>query len=303
VIVGGLSASSASAAAPPPPRKQLLCRTSVTTEFHNRGLNSLIHFVPRKDDNYRIIVTTFQGTGAYLLTVRKGPQPKSKDKKVRLAVLVERRANIAAALLAMGREQKTWPLLKHQPDPSLRSYLIEALGSAGPDAPILIARLEREPDVSVRRAILLSLGGYGLERLSLAERENWLPMLLQLFRDDSDPGIHGAAEYLVRRWGQEEKLKAVDKELMTGKVEGKRAWYINRQGQTMVVIGKPGEFLTGAGRERHKETSLHVDRRRIPKNVWHRPAPGGAGVFEQDALPLAMPAAADRDPLIREPFF
>ena len=65
---------------------------------------------------------------------------------------------------------------------------------------MLTARLEEEQEVSVKRAILLSLGEFGLDRLSLAERRNLLPRLLQLYRDDPDPGIHGAAEWLLRQW-------------------------------------------------------------------------------------------------------
>jgi len=178
-------------------------------------------------------------------------------KRADSAILVERQANVAAALLAMGRDKKVWPLLKHSPDLSLRSFLIEALGSAGPDAAALVARIEREPEISTRRAILLSLGSYGLDRLSLAERDNWLPMLSRLYHDDPDPGIHGAAEWLLRSWGQDAKLRAIDKELMTGKPEGKRNWYINGQGQTMVVVAKPGEVLLGGKKPddwpQHKE--------------------------------------------------
>ncbi len=44
----------------------------------------------------------------------------------------------------------------------------------------------------------------------------------------------------------------IDKGLATGKVEGKRQWYINRQGLTMMVVPKPGEFSMGEGAERHR---------------------------------------------------
>jgi formylglycine-generating enzyme required for sulfatase activity len=48
-------------------------------------------------------------------------------------------------------------------------------------------------------------------------------------------------------------LKRIDKELTTGQVEGKRRWYVNRQGQTMVVVAKAGEFWMGEGTERHRQ--------------------------------------------------
>jgi formylglycine-generating enzyme required for sulfatase activity len=98
----------------------------------------------------------------------------------------------------------------------------------------------------------LSLGEYGPDRLAQDQRLNLLPRLLHLYRDDPDPGIHGAAEWLLRRWQAAKEIKKIDKKLATGKVEGKRQWYINRQGQTMVVIPKPGVFRMGEGKERHR---------------------------------------------------
>jgi formylglycine-generating enzyme required for sulfatase activity len=92
---------------------------------------------------------------------------------------------------------------------------------------------------------LLSLGGYGLDRLSQAQRENLIPRLLQLYRDDPDPGVHGVAEWLLRQWEMAGPIQGIDKALATGKVEGKRQWYINRQGQTMMVIANAGEFWMG----------------------------------------------------------
>jgi serine/threonine protein kinase/formylglycine-generating enzyme required for sulfatase activity len=166
--------------------------------------------------------------------------------------LARKRASLGVALLAMGKGEKAWALLRHGPDPTTRSYLIERLGPGGVDPGVLTARLEQEKDVSVRRAILLSLGEYGLDRMPPAERRNQLPRLLRLYRDDPDPGIHGAAEWLVRRWGAADQLQGIDKGLATGRAEGERRWYVNRQGQTMVVVAKPGEFWMGEGSERHK---------------------------------------------------
>jgi hypothetical protein len=64
--------------------------------------------------------------------------------------------------------------------------------------------------------------------------------VVQLYRNDPDPGIHGACGWLIRRWQErfsdprvarygQERLKEIDKALATGKVEEKRQWYINRK--------------------------------------------------------------------------
>lgn len=81
---------------------------------------------------------------------------------------------------------------------------------------------------------------------------NLLPRLQELYRDDPDPGIHGAAEWLLRQWQVADQLQAIDRGLATGKVEGQRQWYINHQGQTMMAVPRAGEFWMGEGKDRHR---------------------------------------------------
>src|SRR5262249_30023257 len=151
-------------------------------------------------------------------------------------------ASVGVALLALGRTEKVWPLFEHRPDPTLRSYLIDRVGPGGVDPEALIARLEEEKEVSARRAIILSLGGYGLGRLSQGQRLILVPRLLDLYKSEPDSGIHGAAEWLLRQWHMAEQLTKIDKELMTEKALGKRQWYITQQGQTMMIVSSPKEF-------------------------------------------------------------
>jgi formylglycine-generating enzyme required for sulfatase activity len=132
--------------------------------------------------------------------------------------------------------------------------VIDRMGPGGVEARALIDRLspEREPHVSARRALLLALGEFVAERLSPAEREALVvPRLLELYRVNPDPGLHGAAGWLLRQWGQQGKVEAIDRELVTGKVEGQRQWYVNGQGQTLVLV-PPGEFETMEGDKRLK---------------------------------------------------
>jgi hypothetical protein len=58
-----------------------------------------------------------------------------------------------------------WPLLRHRPDPRVRSYLIHRLRPLGADAGRLLQQLEEEKDVSARRALLLCLGEFGEKEL------------------------------------------------------------------------------------------------------------------------------------------
>jgi formylglycine-generating enzyme required for sulfatase activity len=151
-------------------------------------------------------------------------------------VLFRRQANAAVALAAGGRWDKVLPLLRNGPDPTLRSYLIARLGPGGVEAKALMGQFEREGEVTVRRALLLALGDFDASRLLPGQREALVPDLVARYRDDPDPGVHGAVGWLLGQWGQGEKLRAVDRRLASGKVEGGRQWYVNGQGQTMVVL-------------------------------------------------------------------
>ena len=59
-----------------------------------------------------------------------------------------------------------------------------------------------------------------MEGLSPGEREPLIAKLLDLYRNDPDAGIHGAAEWTLRQWEQQEKLKELDAELMKLKDRG-----------------------------------------------------------------------------------
>ena len=139
---------------------------------------------------------------------KKGPKPTEVDNTV-WDKFYRRQANAAVALVRMSRTEKIWPLLKHSPDPSLRSYLVHRLGHLGVEPSLLIATLDQEGEVSIRRALMLSLGEYGEGRLSITERNVLTKKLLDHYRNDPDPGIHGATEWLLRQWRNENQIKGV----------------------------------------------------------------------------------------------
>ena len=102
------------------------------------------------------------------------------------------------------------------------------------------------PETSERRALILALGTYGTEALSPGEGEPLIGKLLDLYRSDPDTGIHGAVEWTLRQWKQQEKLKELDAALMKVKDWGERRWYVTGQGQTYAVIEGPVQFQMGS---------------------------------------------------------
>jgi formylglycine-generating enzyme required for sulfatase activity len=177
-----------------------------------------------------------------------------EEEKERLA---KRLANAAVALLRLGRPERVWSLLRHTPDPRVRSYLVHRLRPLGADPRALWQRFGEEADAPARRALLMGLGEFGAKELPPAEREALLPRLLALYRTDGDAGLHGAAAWLLRQWGQSDRLKQTDAELAPRDKESARrgrqppegrGWYVNGQGQTMVLIPAPAGFWMGSPR-------------------------------------------------------
>ncbi len=212
---------------------------------------------------------------------QKLPPDSRDDAKDQLA---KRQANAAVVLLKMNQPEKVWPLLKHGPEPRVRSYLIHRLGPLGADAAAISKRLSEEPDVTVRRALILSLGPeeFAREAWTPEGKKQLVEHLQKMFRRDADPGIHAAAEWLLRQWGEQawlvqtdeawvkdaeqrqRRLEAIRQELQKGPEKAAPQWYVNGQGQTMVVVPGPREFEMGSPpteANRNPDESQH--RRRI----------------------------------------
>jgi serine/threonine protein kinase/formylglycine-generating enzyme required for sulfatase activity len=230
---------------------------------------------------------------------RVAPDNWPDEEKERLA---KRQANAAVTLVRLGGGENVWRLLRRTPwdDPRTRSYLIHRLAPLGTDRSALIKRLDEENkgrpalgastvavlgspsgqgpllaasalfpgrpgnDVSILRALLLSLGEFGPGQVPQVERDRLIPVALDLYRTDPDPGLHGAADWLLRQWDQQDALQKIDQEwendagkrkqrenkikqeLASGERRDDGYWYVNGQGQTMVVIPGPVKFRMGS---------------------------------------------------------
>jgi eukaryotic-like serine/threonine-protein kinase len=217
--------------------------------------------------NEEALVTTPDG----VRTLVRPEHDASLLEKAEVA-LARKRANIGVALISMGRGEKVWPLLQLSPDPTLRSLLIDRMALGGVNAKDLLAEFDRwetgdqSHDVddqanSIRRALVQSLGNFEADQISNSQRNELFPKCVSILRDDPDPGMHSSAEWLLRKWATVDQIDQMEKPLMTGKVEGHRRWYINRQGQTMAIIGDGGVIELGSG---HAFALRH--KRRIVRN-------------------------------------
>jgi len=219
------------------------------------------------DKGYRPVSWSASQTGTegqpVTASVWQRPTVQEADKD-RLA---ERQARAAVALVRMAKAEEIWPLLRHSDDPRLRSFILNWLSPLGADPGLIAAQLDlfdssvpptplegqKKMDAilfhattSIRRALILAMGRYGTGGLSQGEMELLTVKLLDLYRNDPDAGVHGAAAWMLRKFGQQVKLKDLDAQLMQTKNWGERRWYVNSQGQTFVVIEGPVEFRMGS---------------------------------------------------------
>jgi formylglycine-generating enzyme required for sulfatase activity len=80
--------------------------------------------------------------------------------------------------------------------------------------------------------------------------------LVEIYRDDPDPGVHGAAGWLLRHWGQQEKLAEMDLAAMRKPVEtlpGLRREVIVKLADNVLlelVLIRPGSFVMGENNSR-----------------------------------------------------
>jgi serine/threonine protein kinase/formylglycine-generating enzyme required for sulfatase activity len=178
--------------------------------------------------------------------------------------LAKRQAQVAVALLQLGQGDRVWPLLgfhpERLPDPTLRTYLVHRLSPLGANAAALAQRLDDESDVTVKRALVLALGVFTREQLPAGARRPLAEKLLRAYRQEPDAGLHGAIDWLLRRWEQSAELDRIDREL-AGKAPGaQQGWYVNGQGQTFSIIRHPGTFTMGddTGHRMHIPRSFAV---------------------------------------------
>jgi eukaryotic-like serine/threonine-protein kinase len=219
----------------------------------------------------------------------------SEEAKDRLA---KRQARAAIALVRLGNADHVWPLLRHSADPRLRSFIVNWLSPLGADPQMIVATVlpprpaERgeggrrpgegpaespatqkmdailfHPETSVRRALILALGTYGADTFSPGDRQPLIPKLLDLYRNDSDAGIHGSAEWALRQWKQDDTLEAADAELSQLKDPGQRRWFVNSRRQTFAKIEGPIEFRMGSPQNEPDRVDNETPYRRL---ISHR---------------------------------
>jgi formylglycine-generating enzyme required for sulfatase activity len=183
------------------------------------------------------------------------------DKAVSDALGTSRAANAALTLARLGQWDPIWPLLRQSPNPALRTQLVHRLHRAAASPTSLFDRLRVERDPSARQAILLALGGYQEERLPEKERAALRQECHRLYVVDPDAGVHSAAEWILRKSGQNSELAELQEKLRGKPATGN--WLIQKDGITMVIFSGPVTFEMGSPTSERRRDDAEVRHARL----------------------------------------
>ncbi len=177
-----------------------------------------------------------------------------------------RRANFCIVLLALGDPASFRQGLAANGDLTVRSYLVTRTSSVNLDPAVFVQWMKEEKDVTVCRAILLTLGGFpreslggeGLARLFDSITPHWreelsapedasadpqslvlTPTAVKSLLDSlDDPGQRSACEWMLRRWGFEGQLRAAVAFQAGSLQRPDRQWYVSRHDHVMRVFDR-----------------------------------------------------------------
>jgi formylglycine-generating enzyme required for sulfatase activity len=181
--------------------------------------------------------------------------------------LARRQANAAIALVLLERPDPLWRHLVHSDDPRLRSELIERLATFEVAPRLLVEYLSRfPPEPSVRRALLLVLAGIPADKVPPDLRRACKDHLAALYRRDPDPGIHSAAELVLRRWRLEDMpRREFHPSRGRARAPADARWLVTKGGDTMVVL--PGPIALTMGSPGDEPQRDHVFERLQPRRI------------------------------------
>jgi hypothetical protein len=185
----------------------------------------------------------------------------------------QRRANAAATLLRMGERESALPvfLMKEDPDgltdPEALTQFIFRCRPRGVGVEALLDCLDivsaappgRYAKES-RYALLLALGEFRLSEVPENRRPSVLKQVRDWYATDPSSGVHGAASWLLRQWGESAYVKQIDETPMSPSVD--REWF------TLAVTVKPTppvrmDFVDAAERD-----SVFRERAAVSSDPW-----------------------------------
>jgi serine/threonine protein kinase/formylglycine-generating enzyme required for sulfatase activity len=175
-------------------------------------------------------------------------------------------ANVALALASLNDRQFITTLLRASPDPRWREYFVHRSAIAGISPRFLFDRLKAEENGDVQYALVLALEGYSVETIDADCKSQIDAWLQSAYRAHPHSGVHCAAGWLLRSWGQERKVRAMDRVLFSEGLVDNRDWFVNSLGITMVIVRGPISFTMGASQA--EESPNSYENRHVHRIPW-----------------------------------
>ena len=205
------------------------------------------------DSNTRQFPVILEPLGLYLATISERYRnfikaaPGAGASREQTIDFASRQANAVIALFLWGDAETLWPLLRDSLDPQRRAYLIDRLSVLTSDPTAILQCLDdKTNDVFVRQALILILGGLASKERAGSWADQAAARVLELYRDDVDPGIHSAAEWALQRCQQIEQLKEARRPACHRPGTRRAQWYVTQTGQLTMVLVKRGRFRMGS---------------------------------------------------------
>jgi formylglycine-generating enzyme required for sulfatase activity len=204
----------------------------------------------------------------------------------------QRRAGAAVTLLLLGERDNVLPVFEVSDDPEAMTQFIFRCRERGIGVEALLDCLERVRDNrpnrhprDARYALLLALGEFRPADVSESRRDALIKQLAGWYRDDPSSGVHGAAGWLLRQWGQVEVVRQVDQTPIPYSPD--REWF------TLRVTVKPTPPLKPREGGRAEDASAKYTAAKRDTSTQSKAGPTAKQAASGDAanaIPTAQPA-------------
>lgn len=192
-----------------------------------------------------------QARAWHALTTIIGQQPTAELLPTERLALGRRRAGAAVTMLRWGEHAAALPAFRIDDDPESLTQTIHRLKPRGVRLIDVLNCLAVASTETERFALLLALGEFSMDELPLAQRDETVAQMEDWYANDASSGIHGAAGWLLRTWGQNDAVARVDKHPVPYDRSGQRQWFVEEvAGEYLTwIVFTPGDAMIGSRAE------------------------------------------------------
>ena len=147
------------------------------------------------------------------------------------------KARLAVLALHLSSPTVASEMCELRPDPIQRAWFIDECSTGHGNLSRLAELVSDSDDVPLRSAVALAAGSVPEADVTSRDRQAWLPVLSNWYRDAQDTLTHSAADWTLRKWN----LPVPELAASTQPTQSCN-WCVNSVGMTMLVI-PAGRFV------------------------------------------------------------